>query len=350
MANRVVAAAAADWAEYEVTGFLPFACTAQVIPGQPNRYTGLNRLKAMSVSSPQYLQAVARATGGATDIARPWNDGSNWEPFLYHGKPGTILSKAKTCLVIIDTNTGISPSAPWSLDTSTINTALDLIIGDALDMGVHVYASTATNTQPWLLCGIPCGEMISGPSSGDGGAGDNCPLVVAPDGYPYGELLIVHINGNHIGIGPMIADWDSMTSTLHTTSNNGILIASDPLDPGICMPSSYYGFASDRMGTNGTSLTNDRAIVAEFLDYIGRFRRVMHVIDDPSIIKTYQPRLGTDPPLPAPPTGWPGLAADVFLDVTGGLGDFQVGAEINSPYDAATVADLIMADIVDFFS
>lgn len=299
-------------------------------------FLGINYTKPLTVANPMYGLKCSEYSGPPVtllDLPRP----AQWEPELYHGKPGTILTPAKAVLIIRGESGG---SLTWPypvINTTDYEDALDMIQSTVADLGVHMYSVTPRNDAQWLVYSIPHGGRVAG------AYGDECFGIIEPPGYAYGELLVIHFPAHPDGFPNQPPSLGQAVGSY----NAGLLQSVTVRLCANASAASYYGINAGVAFDSPMAIANDQAIAAEFIDNrIDRFRHVLHVVVDASITQTYSDGLS---PVPKP-GGYPGTAHDVFNAVTTGLNGFQIGSDISPFATVAELAALILADIEDFFS
>lgn len=361
MAYRYVSGSRGTWNESRETTFVGpgFDTTAGVIEAvSPYRYLGINAVEQLAVALPvysYYSQPHNFLNDPWVAPARPVQDGSTffvgnstvyaWEPDLYWGKPLTIVTRPKACVVLID----FSIAAYAAFDFNDIIDAItDTVAATANALGVHIYlAQLNTGDGSYLTRGLLLGGSTQNP--------DGSSTASLPSNYPIGDLLIMTVSGDAPGFGiPSVApaiitvpDADYPEVGWYSAGMNGRgAVAAD------VQPYSYFAFVLDGDGSLPTMLSDDQALMADYENGFPTFRHVAHPVGGSGLPIFFVTDGSVSPVVytSTAPGGFPPTAADYYSEMVGTLNNFQLGTTIDALDYANSLASALLANILDFFS
>lgn len=351
------------WADDQIGGPAAYQSgeSVSVDKDSANLYYGVSHVRPVVTCHPMHaLKCFPQYTGVPVDYDRPFSQVSapfgSWEPERYYGKPGTIVTQPRAVIINFQQDGGF-PAMPFN---PNLVDAIELIAEEYTDRGIHIYMLDF----PWgdtqfLTRGIPHGGLI--PDYYGGGLIDNSHGYLSPFGYSSGDLLFINIHPNPIG-------WTDTGA--HTTSNYNFGINTVGCDRigcgtgmalGDTVPAGYYGFLNvfdsgsltwiQTASASAASLANDQDYYQQFYearDGHDRFRHILHVADSPTITKTYGDSVFGPPPMNYA-AGYPGSTQACFSAATAGLDGFVLGDDIDSFGSTEDLAEMLQADIDDFY-
>lgn len=359
MAYRLVTGSRGTWNTGRTSTLVPPAngnTTASVIEGvNPYRFLGINATEQLSVAVPQYTYYSQPNDFNAIGLSvptRPVQNGDTfqsgdaivhaWEPDLYWGKPGTIITRPKTCLILVDGNVGVS----FGFGFENAIAAITSVVADsANENGIHIYLLNSANTggSNLLIHGLLAGETTV-----------NIDLSMTPTlpiRFPIGDLLILSFAYSPAGWGQLRTDLAYINSPVSPYPEAGVYTtglnyAGDEMTP---LNYGYFAATSTTSHNLPAMLAYDQALMADYESEFS-FRHVFHPIGG-SLPLLWIIDITTDPVgyTATIPSGFPSSPADYFSQMVGTLNNYRLGATIDYEDYPSTFAAAILAEIEDYF-
>lgn len=320
----------------------------------PNRYVGIGADEQLATALPQYKHysiphsfpdvpwsAPTRPLVDGTIFQTSSGDTYGWEPSLYWGKPNTIITKPKACLILYQPNTDVYFNFVLQ---DLIDAITATVAPTANALGVHMYLSFDTNLDgSYLTRGLLLGGSTGNP--------DRSSTAALPVRYPFGDLLIISLANDPSGFGsPSVAPAYITTPSAEFPEVGvyvGGLNTASTSTPNTD-PTSYFSYVLDSSAELPDMLADDQDLMAEYESNFD-FRHVMHPLGGVPLFYLIDPSTTPVVYTATAPGTFPPTISDYFTSMVGSLNSYQLGSTVDIADIPNSYAAAILADIEDYF-